>query len=351
MNVLDKNIFPLANRNSRLNSIREVLIVVRVLNLLNNFRRFTDIINKLTCCLSNRSNIKNTLSDVQGTDSTRRLGDNTRYLLTRLKITSVINNLNDSRTDLPTFICRNITSCGCVLKRLTLINKFAFKESRSDNVCSCSTTKGCGLNLLTTSTSVSKCQRVTKFCVCFRNSNLKLIIFKRVCRTSNSIICCASIQSTNSTRCDWERSTITSVYHIQRNRSTILNTVGEGELQQTKVKVDNIVERRLKFNCRCRRISSTRIFNFNLVETTILNRRLSNSTRTATTSNHNCRCLRITRTRIGDSNAVQDASCSQLSVDGECDFRTQCVIMRIIITKVVVLQFLNLTNAVACWED
>ncbi|WDS61090.1 hypothetical protein SBM1_00223 [Synechococcus phage S-BM1] len=322
MNVFDKNIFPLADRNSGLNSIREVLIVVRVLNLLNNFRRFTNIINKLTCCLGNRSNIKNTLSDIQGTDSTRRLRDNTRYFLTRLKITSIINNLNDSRTDLPTFVCGNITSCSRVFKRLTLVNKFTFKESGSNNICSCSTTERCGLNLLTTSTSVSKCQRVAKFCVSFRNSNLKLIIFKRVCRTSNSIICCASIQSTNSTRCDWELSTITSVYNIQCNLSTILNTMREGELQQTKVKVDDIVKGRLQFNCRSRRISSTRIFDFNLIKTTVLDRRLSNSARTATTSNNNCRCLGITRTRIGDSDAVQDASSCQLSVDGECDFRT-----------------------------
>ena len=322
MNVFDENVFPLADRNSRLNSIREVLIVVRVLNLLDDFRRFTNIINKLTCCLSNRSNIKNTLSDVQGTDSTRRLGDNTSYLLTRLKITTVINNLNDSRTDLPTFICRNITSCGCVLKRLTLINKFALKESGSNNVCSCSTTKRCGLNLLTTSTSVSKCQSITKFCVGFRNSNLKLIIFQRVCRTSNSIISCASIQSTNSTRSDWEFSTITCIYYIQCNLSAVLNAMREGELQQTKIKVDNIVKGRLQFNCRSRRISSTRIFDFNLVKTTVLDRRLSNSTRTAATSNNNCRCLRITRTRISNSDAVQDASSSQLSVNGECDFRT-----------------------------
>ena len=193
MNILDENVFPLTNRDSRLNSVREVLIIVRVLNLLNNFRRFANVINKLTCCLGNRSNVQNTFCDVKRTDSTRRLRDNTCYFFTRLKVASVINNLDNSRTDLPTFVCRNITRCSCILKRIALINKFTLKESRSNNVCSCSTTERCGLNLLTTCTSISKCQGIAQFCVSFSNGNLELIVFQRVCRTSNSVICRISI--------------------------------------------------------------------------------------------------------------------------------------------------------------
>ena len=124
----------------------------------------------------------------------------------------------------------------------------------------------------------------------------------------------------------------------------------EGKLEQTQVKVNNIVERRLQRNCGCRRISCTRIFNDDLIQSTIRNSRFGSCSRSTTTRNNYRRCLRITRTRISNSNTIQDAGRCQLTVQWECNFRTQCVVMGIIITKVVVLKFLNFTNFSAFCE-
>ena len=209
---------------------------------------------------------------------------------------------------MPTTVCRNITSCCCNIQRITLIYKFTFKERRGSDICCCRTTERFGQNRLTTSTCITKRKCITQFCVCCSNRKFQLIIFKRVCGSSNSIVSCSSIQTTSCTRRKWELCTITSISYRNSNFSTIGNTVGEGELKQTQVKVNNIVERRLQIYTRCRRISSTRIFDQNLIQTTILDCCFSNSTRTATTRDNNSRCLRITRTRIINSNTGKNTS-------------------------------------------
>ena len=125
----------------------------------------------------------------------------------------------------------------------------------------------------------------------------------------------------------------------------------ESKLQETQIKVDNIIERRLQFDRGFRRITRTRVFNNDVTQSTILNYRFSDSTRSTTTSNNNSRCLSISRTRISYCDTFKDRCGVKLCVDWECNLWTQSVVMRIIITKVIVLKSLDLTNAITFSED
>ena len=126
MNVLNKNLFPFTDRSRRFNSIREVLIIVRVLNLLNNLRWFTNVINKLTSSSSDRTNLKNTTSNFKISNNTRRFRYNTSDSLILCKVSSVVNNLKNSRSYLPTRVCRYKSLGSCSSKRITLIYKLSF---------------------------------------------------------------------------------------------------------------------------------------------------------------------------------------------------------------------------------
>ena len=125
----------------------------------------------------------------------------------------------------------------------------------------------------------------------------------------------------------------------------------ESKLQETQIKVDNIVERRLQFNRGFRRITRTRVFYKNITQSSVFNYCLCNSTRSTATCNNNCRCLSISRTRISYCNTFKDRCRVKLCINWECNLWTQCVVMRVIITKVIVLKSLNLTNAITFSKD
>ena len=99
-----KDVSPVRDSNRSSNTVGEVLVEVGVLDLLNDLRRFTNVVNESTRRSGNSTDFQNTFSDAQVVNSTRCLGDSTRDILTRNKIASVINDLQNSGTFLPTIV-------------------------------------------------------------------------------------------------------------------------------------------------------------------------------------------------------------------------------------------------------
>ena len=155
---------PFGNGDLRLDNVREVLIEEGILDFLDDFGRFTDIIDKLTRSPRQRADIQHTASNTQVIDNTRRFRDRSSDFFANFPISIIINDLKDLRTDLPTSIGGNLTSCTCELNCTTLEDFFAFKEARCLNNCFCTTTEDFGEQYLTTTTLSQECDVITCLC-------------------------------------------------------------------------------------------------------------------------------------------------------------------------------------------
>ena len=350
VNVAGNNVSPLINGDRRLNAIGEVLIVVRVLNFLNDFRGFTSVIDKLTRSLGDRRNVQNTFSNLKVVNSTRRLGNCTSYVFANLEVANIVNNFKNLRTRLPTRVIGDVTKCGSIFQCIALINLLTSKELTDSDDCLCLTTKGCGKKNLSTSTSVDECQIVANSCVIGCQSKTHLVTFKTICDASDGIVCLTCYKRTecSNTECGV---TVAIILNSQLNFSTVGNTMGEGELEEVQVEVNNIRECRVKGDCRFRRVTCTRVLNFDTFNTTVLDVSNRCSTNTAATFNNNSRCLGVSRTRVSNLDAFKNRRINQLQVDREGNLRTQSIVLRIIETKVIVLEFLNLTNLITLNKD
>ena len=293
---------PVVNRCLRLNNVREVLIEIRILDLLNDFGGFTHVIDKLTRCISQRCNVQSTASNRQVVNQTRCTRHLTSYTLTFFPDTIIVFKFQDTRTDLPTFVSRNITSCRCKFQRRTLINKFTFKESGGFNDCSRLTTEHFGQQNLTTFTLSQECDERTRFCIKFGQCNTKLVRFQRVLLTSDCVVSLIRVQANQTCRTRFRQNTNrrTKIFCSQLHFCTSCDAVREVELQITQVNVDNVVKFRLQGNSRFGRITRTRVFDDNFRKSVVLDDCFCFCTRsTATTDNHS-RNGGVTRTRIGD---------------------------------------------------
>ena len=329
-----------------LNNVGEVLVEEGVLDLLNNLGRFTNVIDKLTRCLSQRTNIQHTFSKRDVVNNTRCTGDCTVNTLTNNKLTVKIYKFQDFRTNLPTIISRYSCKYRSEFFAITHEYSLTFQESGSFNDCFSSTTKYFSKKNLTTCTLCQECDVVTRFSVSRCQCKSNLITFQRVCLTSNSIICLVFNQTGQTSRAGFRKFTFsrTNIICSERNCSTLCNTMREVKLQIVKVKVNNIVKLRLQGYSRFGRITCTRILNLNLIQSVVSNDCNCFSTETTATFNDNARSRGITSTRICDLDLRQNRGIEQLKVDRECNLWFQCIVMRVTITKFVVLKFFDLTD-------
>ena len=102
--ILQDLSFPVRDRSLRLNDVREVLIEEGVLNLLDNLRRLTNVIDKSTRSLGQRSDIQHTTSNAQVINQTRCLRDGACDFFTCQPVAIIVNDLKNLRTNLPTSV-------------------------------------------------------------------------------------------------------------------------------------------------------------------------------------------------------------------------------------------------------
>ena len=344
---------PFSNRNLRLDNVREVLVEEGILDFLDDFGWFTNIIDKLTRSPRQRSDIKHTTGNAQVIDDTRRFRDRSSDFFANFPIPIVIDDFKDLRTDLPTSISRNLTSCTCKLNCTTLEDFFAFKEARCLNNCFCFTTEDFGEQYLTTTTLSQECDVIT--CLCCLQSQCKadLVGFQWICLTSDCIVDLTSNQR-GQTCARWfgkDTFSTTDIFSTELDFCTSCDAVREVKLQIVEVKVNNVVKLRLQRNWRLRWVSSTRILDNDLTKSVILNNGNCISTFAATTFNNNCRSRCITSTRINNLNFGKNRSIEELEVNREGNFWFQGVIVWITETKFVILQSLDLTDVFTSQED
>ena len=246
--VLQDLILPSVDGNLRLNNVGEVLIEVGVLDLLNNLRRFTNIISKSTSSSSDSINIQHALSDVDIVDNTRCTRNNTLYLTTDNKVAVRVSNFQDLRLNLPTIVLRNKTESSCSFICLTLEYFFTFQESGSFNHSSRFTTEHLGKQYLTTITLSQESNKVTRLSVNRGQCKTELISFKSIDLTSNSVVSSGRGQTgqTNATRFRQNTNSRTNILSTELNLSTSGNTMREVELQIVQVEVHNIGELRFQ---------------------------------------------------------------------------------------------------------
>ena len=251
--VVLKNLFlPLTDRNVRFDNVGEVLIEVGILNLLNNFRRFTDVINKSTRRSSDRINVQNTFSNVSVVDDTRRSRNHTLNLTTNNKITISVYNFQNLRTDLPTIILGNFTECISEFIRFTLEYFFTFQESRSFHNCFCLTTKNFCQKNLTTITLSQESDKVARFGIHRSQSESQLIGLQTRCLACNCIISLSAGKrgQTNATGLGELTNSSANGISTELNLSTSCDTMGEIKLKIVEIEVNNISKLGLQSNYR-----------------------------------------------------------------------------------------------------
>ena len=287
----ENGLSPVVNRCLRLNNVGEVLIEVGILDLLNDFGRFAHIIDELTRSFSQRCNVQSTFCDrkvINQTRCTRHLTSNTLALLPN---TIIVFKFQDTRTNLPTFVSRNITSCRCEFQRRTLINQFTLKESGSFHDCFCLTTEHFGKQHLTTFTLSQECDVRTRFCVKFGQCNTKLVRFEGVLGTSNCVVSLIRTQANQTCRTRFRQNTNnrTEIFCSQLHFCTSCNAVREVKLQITQVNVNNVVKFGLQGDSRFRRVTRTRVLDDNFRKSVVLDDCFCFCTRSTATSNNHSR--------------------------------------------------------------
>ena len=245
-------LLPTVDGNLRLDNVREVLIEEGVLDLLNNLRGFTNVIDESTRSLGKSVNVQHTLSNVDVINQTRCTGNNTLHLTTNNKVATGVSNFKDLRLNLPTFILGYNTKGTGEFIGITLEEFFTFQEARSLNNCLCFTTEHLGEQHLTTITLSQEGNKVTRLSINLGQCKTELVCFQTIYITSNSIVGLSRRQTgqTNAAGLGQYTNFTTNIISTELNLSTSGNTMREVELQIVQVEVHNIGELRFQSNSR-----------------------------------------------------------------------------------------------------
>ena len=246
--ILQDLLTPTVDGNRGLNNVGEVLVEEGVLDLLDDFRRFTYVIDESTRSLCQGVDVKNALSEGYVIDNTRCTRHRTIYTLTNHKCASSIDKFQDLGTKLPTIVLGNICNNSCIFFTVTLINFLTLKESGGFNHCLCSTTEDLGKQDLATSTLSQECNKVTRLSVGRSQCKTKLVTFQRVGLTSNRVVGLTHHQTGQTSRTGLRQFANSSAHIIRTelNGSTVGDTMWEVKLQVVQVEVNNIVKLRLQ---------------------------------------------------------------------------------------------------------